>query len=502
MTITRARQSDGDDVGDDDERVAAVAARQRALCCAPRARSRAPRRSARGSRRRSPWTSRPGAICFIEPQDRPEVLHVGAHRSGDAGVLDLDRDVAPSSRRALVDLTDRRRGDRDRVEGREHAVDRLAELALDDLLHVARTRPWAPSRAAGRASPGPPRGTPAGRPTSSERHHLAEPSSPRPSSSPARATICWAASSWRRRARRCRVVRGAPEVRRAGAALTARPARREAPDARACAPAARSGIPVVGPRRAAARAGQPALDLRAGNDVVAAVGPADPRLVAAVVVVAEQHERRGLADRRARLVALGIEPAPHADERVCLALLADRRRVGVAGADDGLRRQPISVPMIDAVQVLVVVLPGAPTPPTEFLNSVSPVKTCPRRAATASRACGPACAAASTSRSPTVTGSPGASSPVAPGTNSRSLAWIRTSMSGPALEQRASSMTWSPWWWVSRTWVGVMPCSSAASISGSHRAAGVDEEPDPPVLADEVRVRQELRVHASAREPW
>ena len=39
-----------------------------------------------------------------------------------------------------------------------------------------------------------------------------------------------------------------------------------------------------------------------------------------------------------------------------------------------------------------------------------------------------------------------------------------------------SSATWSPWWWVSRTWVGVMPWRSAAAISGLHRPAGVDEE--------------------------
>src|SRR4051794_38309889 len=50
-----------------------------------------------------------------------------------------------------------------------------------------------------------------------------------------------------------------------------------------------------------------ALHPRAGDDVVAPVGPADPRLVAAVVVVAEQHERRLLAQRRARLVALGVD---------------------------------------------------------------------------------------------------------------------------------------------------------------------------------------------------
>src|SRR3954463_4601121 len=83
----------------------------------------------------------------------------------------------------------------------------------------------------------------------------------------------------------------------------------------------------------------PALDPRAGDDVVAAVRPADPCLVAAVVVVAEEHERRLLAQRRARLVALGVDAAPDADEGVALPLRGDRRRLGVAGTDDGLRRQ-------------------------------------------------------------------------------------------------------------------------------------------------------------------
>ncbi len=37
--------------------------------------------------------------------------------------------------------------------------------------------------------------------------------------------------------------------------------------------------------------------------------------------------------------ALAVEAAPHADERVRVPLLRDRRRAGVAGVDDGLGRQ-------------------------------------------------------------------------------------------------------------------------------------------------------------------
>ena len=47
----------------------------------------------------------------------------------------------------------------------------------------------------------------------------------------------------------------------------------------------------------------------------------------------------GLAERGARLVALGVEAAPDADEPVVLELVADRRRIGVAGPHDRLGRQ-------------------------------------------------------------------------------------------------------------------------------------------------------------------
>src|SRR3954447_14992066 len=86
---------------------------------------------------------------------------------------------------------------------------------------------------------------------------------------------------------------------------------------------------------ASARMPSAALHPRAGDDVVAAVGPADPRLVAAVVVVAEKHERRRIAQGGAGLVALRIDPAPDADERVALPFGRDCRRLGVTRADDG-----------------------------------------------------------------------------------------------------------------------------------------------------------------------
>src|SRR5207248_901275 len=144
------------------------------------------------------------------------------------------------------------------------------------------------------------------------------------------------------------------------------------------------------------------LDLRAADDVVGAVGPAHPRLVAAVVVVAEQDERGRLAHGGARLVALGVQPAPDAHERVAFPFLGHRGGLGVAS-----------------------------------------VRTC---------------------RLPTVTVSSGPISPVTPST--RSSGCESTSRSGQRSVSLPSSSTWSWWWWVSSTWVGVMSWRSAAAMSG------------------------------------
>src|SRR4029077_16888801 len=76
-----------------------------------------------------------------------------------------------------------------------------------------------------------------------------------------------------------------------------------------------------------------AFDLTAPDDRVAAVRVAHPGLVRAVVVRAEQDQRRLRAPDAAGLVPFRIEPAPDADERVLLPLVADRRRQGVTGMD-------------------------------------------------------------------------------------------------------------------------------------------------------------------------
>ena len=54
-----------------------------------------------------------------------------------------------------------------------------------------------------------------------------------------------------------------------------------------------------------------------------------------------------------------------------------------------------------------------------------------------------------------------------PSSSSRSRRLISTSSSGQRSRSSPTSLTWSKWWWVSSTWVGVSPRRSAASISGS-----------------------------------
>src|SRR3954464_2271483 len=143
---------------------------------------------------------------------------------------------------------------------------------------------------------------------------------------PRTATICSAVSIWRRSSAFARSSSSR-------ATLAAR-----VPSCLAPCPAARRPIRAARDQRDVGRSAT--LDLGPRDDVVGAVvGPADPRLVAAVVVVAPQDEAGLAVPDRARLVALGVQAAPDPDEAVGLPLLADRRRVGVARADDRLGRE-------------------------------------------------------------------------------------------------------------------------------------------------------------------
>src|SRR5690606_21298798 len=108
------------------------------------------------------------------------------------------------------------------------------------------------------------------------------------------------------------------------------------------------------------------LDLRAADDRIRTVFEANPGLVAAVVVRSpEDHRRRlalpcvGGADRD-RVRALGIEPAPDAQERVVLPLVSDRRRLAMTRMDAGLRGQLHQLVHDRALQVVEAGRAGGP----------------------------------------------------------------------------------------------------------------------------------------------
>ena len=77
----------------------------------------------------------PGAIVRQQLQAEAEVAHVGVDRLGDAGVLDLDGNVAAVVQLGAVHLPDRGGGDRLGLEVRERRPELLAEIVLD---HLAR----------------------------------------------------------------------------------------------------------------------------------------------------------------------------------------------------------------------------------------------------------------------------------------------------------------------------------------------------------------------------
>ena len=185
VTITFSRLRLGDDVGDDDERVAAEDPRQRALVLRlelvvelladPRADLLGGRLDVEARR-----------DLLHQPQDHPEVLHVRADRLGDAGVLDLHRDLAAVVQPRPVDLADRGRGHRRLVELGERLVERLARARTRSPCACRRSGPWARRRGACRACAGTPRGAPRGPARRRGSSAPGRASSPRPSSSRAR----------------------------------------------------------------------------------------------------------------------------------------------------------------------------------------------------------------------------------------------------------------------------------------------------------------------------
>ena len=65
------------------------------------------------------------------PQQRGEVVDVAVHAARDAGILDLERELAPALLPRAVDLANRGRGDRLEVEVREFLLPALAVFAAE-----------------------------------------------------------------------------------------------------------------------------------------------------------------------------------------------------------------------------------------------------------------------------------------------------------------------------------------------------------------------------------
>ena len=273
-----------DDVGDEDERVAAVEPRDRALVRRLELVVELladPRRGPRGDR----LDVELGREAPHQAHEHAEVLQVGADRRRDARVLDLDGDLAAVVQRRAVDLADRGGGDRLGVELGEDLLERLVAAPLRSPCASPRRRPvGAASRSSASLRWNSSRYSSSTKPTS--RNESTWPSFiAAPFIVPRTATICSAVSTWRRAsaswlASSPRATFAARVARRSAACLAAR---RPIVAERA---GARSGCP-----RGASRGGSvrfaDALDARAGDDVVAAVRPAHPGLVAAVVVVGQ-----------------------------------------------------------------------------------------------------------------------------------------------------------------------------------------------------------------------
>ena len=151
---------------------------------------------------------------------------------------------------------------------------------------------------------------------------------------------------------------------------------------------------LIGSRPSTLARASAALDLRPRDDVVGAVRPAHPGLVAAVVVVAQQHERRRLAQRRERL-ARPRDP-PRARRGRTRWTPTPRRpssaRCGPGGSPS--RRQRHQHVHDRALEVRVGRVAGRAHAADRALEQrVAGEDVCPRRAARASRGCGRACAA-------------------------------------------------------------------------------------------------------------
>ena len=241
---------------------------------------------------------------------------------------------------------------------------------------------------------------------------------------------------------------GLRRPRRPGRAPSARRASpRRARGRRRARRRGRTGLRPPARRRRSPRSA--ALDLAARDDVVAAVGPAHPGLVAAVVVGRPEHER-GLARSQTRQGSSPSSSRPRQSRTN--ALLSHSSPIVVGSVWPGCTRVSggsfISTSMIEFLRSAKLVEPGARTPPTEPLKSVSPVNTSsPLTTKLSIPAVCPGVCSVSMCRPPTSSVSPGSIVRSTRRSSSR-LERVGEHLDVAAPRRRASA-TWSWWWWVS-----------------------------------------------------
>ena len=234
----------------------------------------------------------------------------------------------------------------------------------------------------------------------------------------------------RRSSAACGPSSRARDVGRAGARLADRLAGGEARRSSRCAPRARWGS-CPWPRCQSRRRRR--LHLRAGDDVVAAVGPAHPRLVAAVVVVAEQDQRRRLAHRGAR----GGRPRGRRPRQIRTNPLCSSSSATVVGSVwPGWIRvsggSVSSVSMIEDLEVGVGGVAGRADAADRALEQrvagehVGPVDQQRQHPGGVARGV----ERLDRQRAGARSARPGSIVPVAPGTSSRSSGWISTGVPG------------------------------------------------------------------------
>ena len=135
--------------------------------------------------------------------------------------------------------------------------------------------------------------------------------------------------------------------------------------------------------------------------------------------------------------------------------------------------------MIECLRSAKLVEPGARTPPTEPLKSVSPVKTSPPTTKVSIPAVWPGRVQRLDAQAARLDRSPGSIVRSTSSSRAASSGWARISTPKRSLNTWFSA-TWSAWWWVSSRCVTSSPCRSIASSSGSDGPPESISTPLPP----------------------